>query len=152
MKMNVRFAALVIGITTLACCASAPPSHPAYLQALSDLRAARWMIFEHRSGDWFRTGDEIEAVRQIDGAINDIKEAAIDDGKDTKWHPAVDERPEHLARLHEAVVFLQKAHADVDQEEDNELTEGLHNRAIQHIDAALFATRQVILSLLIWGS
>jgi hypothetical protein len=150
MKMYVRFAVLVIGITALACCVSAPRSHPGYLHALSDLRAARWMI-EHRPGDWIHT-EETEAVRQIDGVINDIRKAAIDDGEDINWHPAVDERPEHLARLHEGIVFLQKAHADVDQEEDNEFAEGLHNRAIHHIDAALQATRQIILSVLIWGS
>ena len=110
------------------------------------------MIVEHRPGDWPRRGDEIEAVGQIDGAINDIRKAGIDDGKDINWHPAVDEKSEHMARLHEAVVFLQKAHADVDQEEDNEFAEGLRDRTIHHIDAALQATRQVILSLLIWGS
>ena len=152
MKMYVRFAALVVGIIALACCVAAPQSRPAYLHALSDLRAARWMIVEHRPGDWVRTEDEIEAVDQIDGAINDIKKAAIDDGKDINWHPAVDERPEHMARLHEAIVFLEKAHVDVDQEEDNEFAEGLRNRAIHHIDAALQATRQRVLSLLIWGS
>lgn len=150
MKMYVRFVALVIGILALACCVSTPQSHPAYRHALSDLRAARWMI-EHRPGDWVHT-EEFEAVRQIDGAIKDIKKAAIDDGKDINWHPAVDERPERIARLHEAVAFLQKAHADVDQEEDNEFAEGLRNRVIDHIDAALLATRQVILALLIWGS
>jgi hypothetical protein len=38
--------------------------HPAYLHALADLRAARWLI-EHRPGDWTQTGDEMEAVRSI---------------------------------------------------------------------------------------
>jgi hypothetical protein len=143
MKRYVRFVVLVIGILTLACCVSAPHSHPAYLHALSDLRAARWMI-EHRPGDWARTVDEVEAVHQIDGAINDIKKAAIDDNKDIGWHPAVDERPEHMGRLHEAIDFLKKAHADVDQEEDNEFAGGLRNRAIHHIDAAILATRSAL--------
>ena len=133
-------AALVVGTMTLAFCVSVPNNHPAYLHALSDLRAARWMI-EHRPGDWARMEDEIEAVRQIDAAINDIKKAAIDDGKDTSWRPVVDERPDHMGRLHEALEFLRKARADVAQEEDNTYARGLRNRSIGHIDAAIRATR-----------
>ena len=45
--------------------------HPYYLHALSDLRAARWMI-EHRPGDWQRTVDEMDAVKRIDEAIGEI--------------------------------------------------------------------------------
>jgi hypothetical protein len=143
MKNYVRMAALVVGIMTLTFCVSVQNTHPAYLHALSDLRAARWMI-EHRPGDWARMEDEIEAVRQIDGAINDIKKAAIDDGKDVGWHPAVDERPDHMGRLHEALDFLRKAHADVAQEEDNDYARGLRNRSIGHIDAAIRAARRAL--------
>src|ERR1700734_745230 len=53
--------------------------HPYYLHALSDLRAARWMI-EHRPGNWAQTQDEIEAVHRIDAAIGEIKKASIEDG------------------------------------------------------------------------
>ncbi|MGA2552804.1 MAG: hypothetical protein ABSF50_21900 [Burkholderiaceae bacterium] len=133
-------------VATLAACASPPPPpahHPAYLRALSDLRAARWMI-EHRPGDWARNQDEGEAVRQIDASINEIKQAAIDDGKNLDWHPPVDERPDHPGRLHEAAEYLRKARADVAQEEDNGYAGGLRNRAIGHIDAALGATRRAI--------
>ena len=42
--------------------------HPYYLHALSDLRAARWMI-EHRPGNWKQTMDEVEALKHIDQAI-----------------------------------------------------------------------------------
>src|SRR5579859_586234 len=86
--------------------------HPYYLHALSDLRAARWMI-EHRPGNWQQTVDEVEAVRRIDAAINEIKKAAIDDGKNLEDHPPVDERNEHDGRLHVALDFLRKARQDV---------------------------------------
>src|SRR5271168_378792 len=86
--------------------------HPYYLHALSDLRAARWMI-EHRPGNWARTTDEVEAVRQIDAAIGEIKKASIEDGKNIEDHPPVDERNDHDGRLHEAVDFLKKARQDV---------------------------------------
>src|SRR5579871_3067493 len=86
--------------------------HPYYLHALSDLRAARWMI-QHRPGDWAQTVDETEAVRRIDAAINEIKKAAIWDGKDIEDHPHVDERPDHPGRLHAALDFLRKARQDI---------------------------------------
>jgi hypothetical protein len=102
--------------------------HPYYLHALSDLRAARWMI-EHRPGDWARTNDEIEAVRQIDAAIGEIKKASIEDGKDLQDHPAVDERNDHNGRLHEAVDFLRKARKDVAHDEDTKFAQGLQSLA-----------------------
>src|ERR1700729_3166675 len=91
---------IVAGIATLAGCVAAPPPqhHPAYLHSLSDLRAARWLI-EHHPGDWAQTADEVEAIRQIDGAINDIKKAAIDDGKNLSDRPAVDTHPDNRGRI-----------------------------------------------------
>ena len=95
---------------------AAPARHPAYLHSLSDLRAARWMI-EHRPGNWAQTADERESVRQIDAAINDIKKAAFDDGKNLNDHPPLDDHPDHRGRIHEALRFLRKARADIAREE-----------------------------------
>jgi len=147
-----------VGLAMLAGCVAAPPPpppppppprvvaapdrHPAYLHALSDLRAARWLI-EHRPGDWAQTADEGESVRQIDAAINDIKKAAFDDGKNVNDHPPLDEHPDHRGRIHEAVQFLNKARADIAREEDNAFADGLRDRAIGHIDGALHAARRV---------
>jgi hypothetical protein len=122
--------------------AQAPQRHPAYLHGLSDLRAARWLI-EHRPGDWAQTADEGESVRQIDAAINDIKKAAFDDGKNTNDHPPVDDHPDNRGRIHEALQFLRKARADIAREEDNTFADGLRDRAIGHIDAAIGAARRV---------
>jgi hypothetical protein len=119
-----------------------PAKHPAYLHALSDLRAARWLI-EHRPGDWAQTSDEVEAVQQIDAAINEIKKASIDDGKNLHDHPPVDERPDHPGRIHEAIEILKKSRADLAREEDNGYADGLRDRAIGHIDAAIRASRRV---------
>jgi hypothetical protein len=109
---------------------------------LSDLRAARWCI-EHRPGDWAQSADEQESVRQIDAAIGDIKQAALDDGKNIADHPPVDEHPDHRGRIHEAVKFLEKARADIAREEDNGYANGLRDRAIGHIDGAIHAARRV---------
>jgi hypothetical protein len=120
----------------------APPQHPAYLHALSDLRTARWLI-EHRPGDWVQTADEQESLRQIDAAIGDIKKAAFDDGKNPNARPAVDEHPDNRGRIHQALQFLNKARADIAREEDNAYANGLRDRAIGHIDGAIHAARRV---------
>jgi hypothetical protein len=117
--------------------------HPYYLQALSDLRAARWMI-EHRPGDWQRTDDETAAVNRIDKAINEIKKASIDDGKDLNDHPKVDEFPDRIGRLHEAVDFLKAARKDVNQEENNAFADGLRDRAQKLISEAIKRTENAI--------
>jgi hypothetical protein len=122
---------------------AAPGEHPYYLHALSDLRAARWMI-EHRPGDWQKTDDEVAAVKRIDKAINEIKKASIDDGKDINDHPKLDERPDHMGRLHEAVDFLKKASEDVNQEEDNAFADGLKDRSLKHISEAIRFTERAI--------
>jgi len=117
--------------------------HPAYLHALSDLRAARWMI-QHRPGDWKQTVDEMEAVRRIDKAIDEIKKASIDDGKNIDDHPPVDEKPKRDGRLHDAIDYLKKAREDISKDEDNGFAKGLRERAYEHIDGALAAVRKAL--------
>lgn len=147
-------AGMLAAFALLAGCVAAPPprvvvvappppaKHPAYLHALSDLRAARWLI-EHRPGDWAQTADEVESVQQIDAAIGEIKKASIDDGKNLNDHPPVDDRPDHSGRIHEAIQILKKSRADLAREEDNGYADGLRDRAIGHIDAAIRAARRV---------
>lgn len=120
----------------------AGPQHPAYLHALSDLRAARWLI-EHRPSDWAQTADEQESVRRIDAAIGEIKRAAFDDGKNPNARPPIDEHPDNRGRIHQALQFLNKARADIAREEDNGFANGLRDRAIGHIDGAIQAARRV---------
>jgi hypothetical protein len=117
--------------------------HPYYLHALSDLRAARWMI-EHRPGNWAQTVDEVEAVRRIDAAIAEIKKASIDDGKNLEDHPKVDERNDHDGRLHVSLDFLRKARQDISHDEDNKFAQGLQLRAYEHIDGAITAVKKAI--------
>ena len=117
--------------------------HPYYLHALSDLRAARWMI-EHRPGNWQQTVDEIEAVHRIDAAIAEIRKASIEDGKNPEDHPPVDERSDHPGRLHAALDFLRKARQDISHDEDNRFAQGLQARAYGHIDGAITAVKKAI--------
>ncbi len=140
--------ALALGLTALttAGCASPPPPqhHPAYLQALSELRAARWLIDHRMPQDPAQSADETEAVRQIDGAINDLKQAAYDDGKNINDHPPVEQIPDYRGRLHNALDHLSRAHREISREEDNAYASGLRGRALGHLDAAINATRRAI--------
>jgi len=123
--------------------ADLPGRHPAYLHALTDLRAARWML-EHRPGDAVVSGHEDLAIAEIDKTIGEIKRAAIDDGKDIHDHPPADVAPDRPGRLHKALELLHKVHNDVAREEDDPATRGLRNRAIGHLDEAIHETEKTI--------
>ena len=134
--------ALLVGLPLMAH-ADLPGRHPAYLHALTDLRASRWLL-EHRPGDPAVSGQEDVAVIEIDKAIGEIRHAAIDDGKDIHDHPGVDVPNNRPGRLHKALELLRKVHGDVAREEDDPDTRGLRNRAVQHIDEAIHATEHAI--------
>jgi len=57
-----------------------PGPHPAYLHALSDLRAARHYLNDGWAWAPVKHDDDV-AIREIDAAINEIKIASINDGK-----------------------------------------------------------------------
>lgn len=115
---------------------AASTRHPAYLHALSDLRNARANL-ERKGGDRQMKWDEHDAIVEIDRAIHEIKEAAIDDGKNIDDHPPVDAREPREGRLHKALAALRAARADVEKEEDNAYANGLRGRAIHNIDEAI---------------
>ena len=125
----------------------APPppahAHPAYLHALSDLRNARANL-ERRGGDAAMRWDERGAVGEVDRAIGNIKQAAIDDGKPLQDHPPIDAREPRTGRLHRALAALQAARNDVSQEEDNAFASGLRARGLRDIDEAIRFTEQGI--------
>ena len=134
---------LLAAIIPLSALADLPGKHPFYLHALTDLRSARWLI-EHRPGDAAVSGDEDVAITRINNAIDEIKKAAIDDGKDIKDHPPVDATLDKKGRLHRAEELLQKVHSDIAREEDDPMTKGLRDRAVHHVDEALHATSKAI--------
>ena len=133
----------LLWLAPLAANADLPGKHPHYLHALSDLRAARWLI-EHRPGDAAVSAREDVAIVQIDRAIGEIKHAAIDDGKDIHDHPAIDTATGRPGRLHKALELLRGVHDDVAREEDDPQTRGLRDRALHHIDGAIHATEHAI--------
>ena len=148
MKRIIRYALvgtlLTAGISACVVQRPAPPraqyrpdEHPAYLHALSDLRAARWLI-AHRAAENYAMGEDEEfSIHEIDAAMGEIKHAAYDDGKDLNDHPMVDAHLNRSGRLHQASELLRKVHNDIAREEDNPQSRGLQHRALEHIDKAL---------------
>ena len=135
--MITLFAAL-LGMTaikpTAAFAQQVPGPHPAYLHALSDLRMARayldqiaWPPVQH---------DEVHAIREIDAAINEIKHASIDDGKNLEDHPPIDVNMRPDGRFRKALELLDKAHNDTARAEDVPEARGMRDRAVGHIDQA----------------
>jgi len=144
MKLRIpTLAASLCVLLPLAACADRPGEHPGYLHALTDLRDARWNL-EHRPGDAAVSGQEDVAISEIDAAINEVKQAAREDGKNLNEHPREDAHIDRPGRLHHAVELLQKAHDDLAREEDNPEARGLKHRALEHVDRALEAGRHAI--------
>jgi hypothetical protein len=121
--------------------------HPAYLHALADLRSARAHLSRPDNGDLGK--DEKDAIHEINEAINEIRNASIDDHKNENQHEPIDTNLDWPGRLHQAVTLLDKAHADVARDEDNQFAEGLQQRALKHIDKA---KREVYEAIRLTGS
>jgi hypothetical protein len=116
--------------------------HPGYLHALSDLRYARALL-EH--GEWGRVGPERErAVGEIDRAIEELRRAAMDDGRNPDQRPPIEERWEPRDRLHRAEEALGRAREAITREEDNPAARAWRNRAFRHIEEARRAVRHAI--------
>ena len=111
-----------------------PGPHPAYLHALSDLRLAR--AYLDRIAWPPVQQDEEHAIREIDAAINEIKMASIDDGKNLEDHPPVDVNMRPDGRFRMALGLLDKAHNDTARAEDVSQARGMRDRAVHHIDQA----------------
>ena len=112
-----------------------PGPHPHYLHALSDLRAAR-----HYLNDGWAWGpvkhEDQQAIREIDAAINEIKRAAIDDGKSLNDPFPIDTHLSPHDRFRKANELLWSAHNDLSKAEDVPESRGLRDRASFHIDEA----------------
>jgi hypothetical protein len=112
----------------------APAHHPAYSRALADLRRAS--MYLHRPTNAAQAWDEHKAVEEINVAMRELREAAIEDDKST-----TDAGPADTMvwgdRLHKSIELLEAARRDVNQEEDDRFANGLKHRALNHIDVAV---------------
>jgi hypothetical protein len=136
LKAVLAVAGFMVAVAPLAANAQVVPGpHPAYLHALSDLRAARHYL--HDDWSWGAVKhDDNAAIREIDAAINEIKRAAIDDGKGDADPFPIDRSLSPHDRFRKANELLASAHHDLDRAEDVPASRGLRDRALGHIDAA----------------
>ena len=120
--------AFLVALCSALSFAEEPGMHPAYLHALTDLRHARAHL-ENLAPTHHMDKEEQHAIDEIDKAIEEIKHAAIDDGKNLNDHPPVDARMDRAGRFHRAMELLDKAHNDIAREEDDPRVRGLRDRA-----------------------
>jgi hypothetical protein len=133
-KLVLMVAFAVLFVSTFAT-ADTPGAHPAYLHALSTLRAARAHLNVETGS---KRGDDSErhAIAEIDSALHELQVAAISDGKSMNDHAPVDAQLSRGDRLHHALDLLWQARQDIDQHESDDFAKGLKHRALQHIDEA----------------
>jgi hypothetical protein len=135
---TVRHCAVIVFLVALCTAftfADEPGRHPAYLHALTDLRHARAHL-ENQAATYHMDKEERHAIEEIDKAIDEIKRAAIWDGKNLTDHPPVDAGMDRTGRFRRAMELLDKAHNDIAREEDDPSVRGLRDRALHHIDEA----------------
>ena len=137
--------AVILSAPITAQAADESGKHPAFLNALSDLRYARALI-EKGEGDIAARIHLDAAQLHIENAINKIKQASIDDGKALNEHPVIDEKVEKGDRLHNAVGILQKSYTDVDERETDPAPSvtALKGEALKHIHEAANEIRAAI--------
>jgi len=82
---------LFVAACTALTFADEPGRHPAYLHALTDLRHARAHL-ESPAASYHMDKEERHAIEEIDRAIDEIKRAAIWDGKNLNEHPRIGSR------------------------------------------------------------
>jgi len=139
MKSVIRLLLAFSAITfALAFSASAAPDYGAYHDALGQLRTARAYIEHPDSG--VLHDQEKNAMAEIDAAINELLSVA-NDGKGPADHAPLDTHKRWIARLNEAAKLLDKAHDNVQRENDGS---GARERAVQHIGEAHKFVEQAI--------
>ena len=140
MLMKARWMVLAAGLIAAAApmavqAQEIPGPHPAYLHALSDLRAARHYLNDGWAWAPVRHDDDA-AIRQIDAAIGEIKKASIDDGKGLNDPFHIDAHLSPHDRFRKAKELLASAQNDLSRGEDLPSSRGLRDRAIGHVNEA----------------
>jgi hypothetical protein len=137
-KLHLMFLAvamIALAAATLTQAQQVPGPHPAYLHALSDLRAARHYLNDKWAWAPVKRDDK-EAIHEIEAAIGEIKRAAIDDGKGLDAPFPIDASLSPHDRFRKANELLWKVHNDLSRAEDVPASRGLRDRAIMHVDRA----------------
>lgn len=130
-----RVSGVVLAIAALMPMGIVAQMHPHYGHALQDLRFARALL-EQNEG-WGRVAaDKERAVGEIDRAIEELRHAAMDDGRNPDQHPPVDMHWAPRDRIQRAIAALSSARDNIRMEEANPAARDMRNRAFRHIDEA----------------
>ena len=115
---------------------------PMYLHAISDLRSARTYL----QSDHFRGESKARdlAIEEINHALDEIKRAAVDDGKNPSETPPPQSGGDPTMPVHAAVRLLREARDDIERGHDRPENQGLRERSLEHIDRALDALRRFL--------
>jgi len=124
-------------------------SHPSYGRALAELRYARAHVSLHAPGVP-PDENELEAIQEIDKAMQDVKDASEDDGKSLNEHPLIEASWGRIERLQRALALLDEAHDNIELRQQDSFLKGLKaNSANRHvanakeaIERAMHASRQ----------
>jgi hypothetical protein len=144
MRILKSLGATVCVLMTLAVFMAATPAQaqePHYLRALSDLRTARDYIQFDR--DRFN-GERRHAVDEINKAIEEVKHAAWDDGKNTQFAPPAQGVTTGWAPLHQAEHWLAEAKGHVAEGVDPPQSQGTRDRVLFHITEAVHILNHLV--------
>ena len=111
-----------------------PPPQPHYLQAISDLRFAKALLWRRDFNNVME--DQRAALHEIDEAIREAARAAINDGRDPRWQPPIDVRWRPADRLSRAMDAINSALRNLNYEEDNRAALGWRQAAIRDLQHA----------------
>jgi hypothetical protein len=120
-----------------------PAKNPDYAHALPDLRTARWLLTPQSGDPEVRTSED-EAIHDIDVAMRAIATGAFDDHWSIDEHEQIEMAQDHIARLHQALNLLARAHAYLSKEVDDTMGIRVRNRVLENIDRANLAIRHAL--------
>jgi hypothetical protein len=122
--------------------ADVPGPHPGYVHALSDLRYAHWLL--QFPAEWNVSAHERAAMRGVDRAAYDIRQAGIDDGKNVRAAAPIDANVSHRDRLVRALSALERARQDINRYESDPHALGARGAATGHLNFAIAQVRAAL--------
>jgi hypothetical protein len=135
----------VLGLSAFLLFALGTPAQaqrPHYLHALSNLRQARSLLqSDSRPGSY---SERNHAINEIESAIQLVRAAARDSGRDTRFTPPPTTQGDPDRPLRSALTLLDEARQDVSRGLDAPEDRGLQARALRHIDEARSAVGRAL--------
>jgi hypothetical protein len=146
-KLIFRVAVTAAVLAVVFACAGAAwaqAGQPDFFRALADLRHAR-AYMENAPGNGAMHEEERQAIYEIDQAVNEIKRAGIDDGKDIHDHPPIDPRMDWPGRLERTRSVLDAAEHDVARGVAADRTlEKLRDHVMEHTSKARHHVNELV--------